>query len=153
MEQSNSKPTGAPKPWDFAPGSLESRAAARALAEGRSEGAEEINVQIILIGHPPEDCKGRWCMRGTCGFVTGTLFVNEGGEVVRLSASYSGAAFDEQKPEAVQPAADVAPQKSEPEAEQEPEPQRAPLVESRRRPLVRPLMRGRRAWPPSAWRA
>jgi hypothetical protein len=65
-------------PGDFQLGSVESRAAMRAMIEREKETG--FRFRIIMIGHPPEDCQGRWCS-GACGLVTGSFFVNEDGKV------------------------------------------------------------------------
>ena len=74
-----------PNPGDFPLGSVESRAAVRAMIERNKETG--LRWRIIMIGHRPEDCQGRWCS-GVCGLVTGKFFVNEDGEVEQLLVNH-----------------------------------------------------------------
>ena len=76
-----------PKPGDFPIGSVESRAAMRAMIEhGKETG---FRVRIIYIGHPGKDCEGKFChellgddlVPGKCGLLTGEFYVNEDGKV------------------------------------------------------------------------
>ena len=75
------------KPGDFPLGSMESRAATRAMISRRQDTG--LHVRLIMAGHPPQDCKGTWCLSdsryattvGVCGLVSGRFFVNEEGEV------------------------------------------------------------------------
>ena len=77
------------RPGDFPLGSVESRAAMRAMIERVKESG--LRLRIILIGHPSSDCEGKVCRDvlirglGTCGLVTGELFVNEDGQVERTN--------------------------------------------------------------------
>jgi hypothetical protein len=66
------------KPGDFALGSVQSRAAARALLERRE--VEGLRVIIGLLGHPHGDCLGRWCIGRTCELLECKWTVS-GGEV------------------------------------------------------------------------
>lgn len=72
MKQSNSD---GPRPEDFPLGSIESRAAARAL--GAQKARSGFRIRIVLIGHGPENCEGA-CCNGTCGLITGRLVVRDG---------------------------------------------------------------------------
>jgi hypothetical protein len=60
-----------PQPGDFPLGSVESRAAARAMIERDKE--TDLFGRVTLCGHPLADCQGRWC-GGVCGLVTGKFF-------------------------------------------------------------------------------
>jgi hypothetical protein len=66
------------KPGDYPIGSLESRAAMRAMIERGNETG--IRWTVTIVGHRLEDCKGTWC-RGVCGLVSGRFFINRDGEV------------------------------------------------------------------------
>jgi hypothetical protein len=81
-------------PGDFPLGSVESRAAARAMIErGKETG---VRLRMILIGHPPKDCVGRFCHDvlspglgpGSCGLVSGELFVDGRGDVEEVKRSW-----------------------------------------------------------------
>ena len=50
------------RPGDFPVGSLESRAAMRAMIE-REEDSTPF-LRVFLTAHPPHDCKGEACLRG-----------------------------------------------------------------------------------------
>jgi hypothetical protein len=71
-------------PGDFPLGSVESRAAMRAMIERDKETG--FRWRITMTGHRPEDCQGRWCSE-ECGLVTGRFFVNEDGQVEGHSGS------------------------------------------------------------------
>jgi hypothetical protein len=91
------------RPGDFPLGSLESRAAVRAMIEReRCEDSRPI-LRVYVVGHPPEDCKGTGCLKpldieanggrngdgvvmgnlspGACKLVTGELVVFPNGGV------------------------------------------------------------------------
>jgi len=50
------------RPADFPLGSVESRAAVRAMIEREEESTPVIRV--VLVHHPPRDCRGRVCISG-----------------------------------------------------------------------------------------
>ena len=75
----------APKPGDFPVGSVESRAAMRAMIERDKETG--LRWRIIMLGHRPEDCQGRWCS-GVCGLVRGRFFINGDGKVEELLVNH-----------------------------------------------------------------
>ena len=72
-------------PGDFPLGSVESRAAMRAMIERDKETG--LRWRVIMIGHRPEDCQGRWCS-GVCGLVTESFFINGDGKVEQLLANH-----------------------------------------------------------------
>jgi hypothetical protein len=85
------------RPGDFPIGSVESRAAMWAMIE--RERSEEFRpfLRNIEVGHPREDCKGKWCFKpldfeagnpvmgklspGVCRLTTGELVVFPDGRV------------------------------------------------------------------------
>jgi hypothetical protein len=75
-------------PGDFPLGSVESRAAMRAMIERDKETG--FRWRIIMIGHRPEDCQGRWCSE-LCGLVTGRFFINGDGKVEELLVNHGSA--------------------------------------------------------------
>jgi hypothetical protein len=66
-------------PVDFPIGSAESRAAARAMLEHRNHSG--FRLRITMVGHPHNDCGGRWCLERPCGLTTGAVFIAPDGEV------------------------------------------------------------------------
>ena len=70
-----------PNPGDFPLGSVESRAAMRAMIERDKDPG--LRWRVTMVGHGPEDCQGRWCSE-VCGLVTGSFFINEDGKVELL---------------------------------------------------------------------
>jgi hypothetical protein len=66
-------------PGDFPIGSVESRAEARAMVEHRNHSG--FRPRILMCGHPPNDCSGRWCLGRPCGMTTGEFFIASDGEV------------------------------------------------------------------------
>src|SRR5208283_5863104 len=50
------------RPADFPLGSVESRAAVRAMIE-REEDSTPV-LRVVLVHHPPHDCRGRFCISG-----------------------------------------------------------------------------------------
>lgn len=74
-------------PGDFPLGSVESRAAMRAMIEREKDTG--LRWRVTMIGHRPEDCQGRWCS-GVCGLVTGRFFINVDGQVEQLLVNHGG---------------------------------------------------------------
>jgi hypothetical protein len=135
-----------PRPGDFAVGSLQSRAAARAMM-GRKQD-EGMRVFIVNGNEAMPDPRRQDLVIRICN----ASDVAEKCMEPPSETSIRYCCKDGTVPEANLPSSDTAPQKQmeEPEPSVEPAEEHAPHVEPRRRPLVRPRPR-RFRYPPSAF--
>jgi hypothetical protein len=151
MNNSNKEPAlpvtnSGPRPGDFPVGSLQSRAAARAMMERKQD--EGMRVFIVngneaVPGPRRQDLVIRICN-------TSEVAENRTEPLSETSTRYC--CMDGTVREASLPSNAAAPQErmEEPEPVAEQPAEHVPLAEARRRPLVRPRPR-RFRWPPSAY--